>query len=29
MMTKMLLQSGELYSANDEELVGAIPSNAK
>lgn len=26
---KMLLQSGELYSANDEALVGAIPSNAK
>lgn len=25
----MLLQSGELYSANDEALVGAIPSNAK
>ena len=25
----MLLQSGELYSANDDELVGAIPSNAK
>lgn len=25
----MLLQGGELYSANDEELVGAIPSNAK
>lgn len=29
MMTKMLLQGGELYSANDEALVGAIPSNAK
>lgn len=25
----MLLQGGELYSANDEVLVGAIPSNAK
>lgn len=25
----MLLQGGELYSANDEALVGAIPSNAK
>lgn len=29
MMKKMLLQGGELYSANDEALVGAIPSNAK
>ena len=29
MMTEMLLQGGELYSANDEVLVGAIPSNAK
>lgn len=29
MMTKMLLQGGELYLANDEVLVGAIPSNAK
>lgn len=29
MMTKMLSQGGELYSANDEVLVGAIPSNAK
>lgn len=29
MMTEMLLQGGELYSANDEALVGAIPSNAK
>lgn len=25
----MLLQGGELYSTNDEALVGAIPSNAK
>lgn len=25
----MLLQGGELYSANDAALVGAIPSNAK
>ena len=25
----MLLQGGELYSANNEALVGAIPSNAK
>ena len=25
----MLLQGGELYSANDDALVGAIPSNAK
>lgn len=25
----MLLQGGDLYSANDEALVGAIPSNAK
>lgn len=29
MMTDMLLQGGDLYSANDEALVGAIPSNAK
>lgn len=29
MMIEMLLQGGELYSANDEALVGAIPSNAK
>ena len=29
MMMKMLLRGGELYSANDEALVGAIPSNAK
>lgn len=29
MMTDMLLQGGELYSANDEALVGAIPSKAK
>lgn len=29
MITDMLLQGGELYSANDEELVGTIPSNAK
>lgn len=29
MMTKMLMKGGELYSANDEALVGAIPSNAK
>lgn len=29
MMTHMLLQGGELYSASDEALVGAIPSNAK
>lgn len=29
MMAEMLLQGGELYSANDEALVGAIPSNAK
>ena len=29
MMTEMLLQGGELYSANDKALVGAIPSNAK
>ena len=29
MMMEMLLQGGELYSANDEALVGAIPSNAK
>lgn len=29
MMMKMLSQGGELYSANDEVLVGAIPSNAK
>lgn len=25
----MFLQGGDLYSANDEALVGAIPSNAK
>lgn len=25
----MLLEGGELYLANDDELVGAIPSNAK
>ena len=29
MMKEMLVQGGELYSANDEALVGAIPSNAK
>lgn len=29
MMIKMLSKGGELYSANDEALVGAIPSNAK
>lgn len=29
MMMQMLLQGGELYLANDEALVGAIPSNAK
>lgn len=29
MMMEMLSQGGELYSANDEALVGAIPSNAK
>lgn len=29
MMMKMVSQGGELYSANDETLVGAIPSNAK
>lgn len=29
MMMKMLLQGGELYLANDEALVGAIPSNVK
>lgn len=29
MMKEMLLQGGELYLANDEALVGAIPSNAK
>ena len=28
-MTKMLQNGGELYLANDEALVGAIPSNAK
>lgn len=28
-MTKMLQNGGELYSANDEALVGAIPSTAK
>lgn len=29
MMAEMLLQGGELHSATDEVLVGAIPSNAK
>ena len=29
LMTEMIFEGGELYSANDEELVGAIPSNAK
>lgn len=29
MMTKMLIQGGELYSTTDEELIGAIPSNTK
>lgn len=29
MIMEMLLQGGELYLANDEALVGAIPSNAK
>ena len=29
MMMEMLLQGGELYSANDAALVGAIPANAK
>lgn len=29
LMTKMLQDGGELYSTNDEALVGAIPSNAK
>lgn len=29
MMMKMLSQGGELYSANDEALVGAIPSTVK
>lgn len=29
LMVKMLQNGGELYSANDEALVGAIPSNAK
>lgn len=29
MMSEMLLEGGELYSANDEALVRAIPSNAK
>lgn len=28
-MTKMLQNGGELYSSTDEELVSAIPSNAK
>jgi hypothetical protein len=28
-MTKMLQNGGELYLANDEALVGAIPSTAK
>lgn len=29
MMTEMLVQGGELYSANDEALIGAIPSNVR
>lgn len=29
MMTKMLQQSGELHSATDSELIGAIPSNIR
>lgn len=29
LITKMLQKGGELYSANDEALVGAIPSSAK
>ena len=29
MMIEMLLQGGELYSANDKALVGAIPSNVR
>lgn len=29
LMTKMLQNGGELYSANDEALVGAIPSNVR
>lgn len=29
LMTKMYVSGGELYSATDEELVSAIPSNAK
>lgn len=29
MITEMILQGGELHSATDEVLVGAIPSNAK
>jgi hypothetical protein len=29
MIKKMLLQGGELHSATDEVLVGAISSNAK
>ena len=29
MIMNMSLKGGKLYSANDEELVGAIPSNAK
>ena len=29
LMTKMLQNGGELYLANDEALVGAIPSTAK
>lgn len=29
MMIKMLSKGGELYSANDDTLVGAIPSNAR
>ena len=29
MITKMLVQGGELHSATDEELIGAIPSNVR
>lgn len=29
MMMEMLLEGGELYSANDEALVGAIPSEVR
>ena len=29
MMTKMLVEGGELHSASDEKLVGAIPLNAR